>query len=248
MRNRPILVIDDDPQSRELVSAILGEADFEVLSAPDGASGIELARTARPAVIILDMMMPGIDGINTLQILKRDPVLKAIPVVAITASSDLTYAEKAFRAGALFFLPKPFRAASLLRVVELAAERAEKDTPMQRRRRHPRHPAEISVWCFVRGDAGTTRGVVGHTGNVSLGGLSVLLPETLAPGTALRLGLGLPQGPITARGTVVWHDPQPTGGERFHHGVRLLGFAEDEGLSQYRRYLRQIAAPAAQSG
>src|SRR3989304_1458779 len=87
MRNRPILVIDDDPHSLELVSAILGEADFEVLSAADGASGIELARTARPAVIILDMMMPGIDGINTLQTLKRDPVVKDIPVIAIRAPS-----------------------------------------------------------------------------------------------------------------------------------------------------------------
>jgi len=245
VQNRPILVIDDDPQSRELVTAILVEADFEVLAAPDGPSGIELARTARPAVIILDMMMPGMDGINTLQTLKRDPVLKNIPVVAITASSDLTYAEKAFRAGALFFLPKPFRAASLLRVVELAADRAQKDIPMHRRRRHPRHPAEIAIWCFVRGDAGTTRGVVGHTGNVSLGGLSILLPETLTPGTAVRLGLGFPEGPITAKGTVIWHDPQPIGGERFHHGVRLLGFAEDTGLSQYRRYLGQIAASPA---
>jgi len=244
MRNRPILVIDDDPQSRELVSAILGEADFEVLSAPDGASGIELARTARPAVIILDMMMPGIDGINTLQTLKRDPVLKDIPVVAITASSDLTYAEKAFRAGALFFLPKPFRAASLLRVVELAAERAEKDTPMQRRRRHPRHPAEIPVSCVVEDNAHTTRELMGHTVNVSLSGLSMWLPERIDQGTILHLKLALPEGPITAKGRVMWQDPKQAGDGRFHHGVRLLGFTEEGALSQYRRQLSQLAEEA----
>ncbi len=65
MQTRPILVIDDDSQFCELVTAILEQADFGVLSAPDGLSGLELARTAQPAVIILDMMMPGIDGINS---------------------------------------------------------------------------------------------------------------------------------------------------------------------------------------
>jgi CheY-like chemotaxis protein len=97
MRNRPILIIDDDPQVCELVVDILARADFEVLSAPNGPEGIELARTAQPAVIILDMMMPEMDGLNTLKDLKRDPVLKDIPVVGITASTDLTYTEKVSR-------------------------------------------------------------------------------------------------------------------------------------------------------
>ncbi|MGH7405570.1 MAG: response regulator, partial [Candidatus Methylomirabilales bacterium] len=123
MRNRPILVVDGDPQSRKLVTAALTEADFEVLSAPDGSTGIELARRVQPAVIILDILTSTTDGMDTLHGLKGDPGLKGIPVVAITASSDLTCADKAFRAGAQFFLPKPFRAASLLGLVELAADR-----------------------------------------------------------------------------------------------------------------------------
>ena len=240
MRNRPILLIDDDPQSCELVTAILSVADFEVLSAPDGLSGIELARTAQPIAIILDMMMPGMDGISTLQRLRRDPVLKGIPVVGITASTDLTYTEKAFRAGAQFFLPKPFRAASLLRVVELAEDLALRDTPMHRRRRHPRHLAEVPVSCFISGHLSKASELKGKTGNVSLGGLLVLLPETLAPGTPLQLGLGLPDGPITARGRVMWRDPKPIGEGRFHHGVRLLGFKDDGGLGQYTGYLDQL--------
>ena len=75
MPKRSILVIDDNPQMRELITAILTSAGFEVHSAPDGISGIELARTVQPAAIVLDMMMPGIDGIDTLERLKRDLVL-----------------------------------------------------------------------------------------------------------------------------------------------------------------------------
>ena len=241
MRNRPILVVDGDPQSRKLVTAALTEADFEVLSAPDGSTGIELARRVQPAVIILDVLTSATDGMDTLHGLKGDPGLRDIPVVAITASSDLTCAEKAFRAGAQFFLPKPFRAASLLGLVELAADRAQKNIPMQRRRRHPRHPAEIPVACFVADNPHTTREVMGHTANVSLSGLSMWLPERFDQGTILHLKLDLPGGPITAKGRVMWQDPKQARDGRFHHGVRLLGFTEEGGLSQFRRQLSQLA-------
>jgi CheY-like chemotaxis protein len=244
LHNRPILLIDDDPRSRELITAILASADFEVLSVPDGLSGIELARTTNPAVIILDMMMPEMDGVSTLQRLKRDPALKDFPVVGITASMDLTYTQKAFRAGAQFFISKPFRAEMLLRVVELAVDSARHDTPMHRRRRHPRHPAEVAVRCLVREERDRTRELLGRTGNVSLGGLLLLLPKTLAPGTPLQLGLGLPEGSITAKGTVVWRNPKPMGEGKFHHGVRFLGFPTGGGLSQYRRYLSEISMDA----
>ncbi|MGH7387465.1 MAG: PilZ domain-containing protein, partial [Candidatus Methylomirabilales bacterium] len=82
--------------------------------------------------------------------------------------------------------------------------------------------------------------LTGKTGNVSRGGLLLLLPETLAPGIHLQLGLGLPDGPITARGRVMWRDPKPIGAGRFHHGVRLVGFNDDGGLGQYRSYLDQL--------
>ncbi len=241
MKRRPILVIDDDALSCELVSAILTDAGFEVHSAPDGASGIEAARAVQPAVIILDMIMPAIDGIKTLTHLKRDPALRDIPVVAITASSDWTYIDKAFRGGAKFFLLKPFPAKDLRRVVELAAESAQRDIQMHRRR-HPRHPAEVPVRCFVRGDAKMIREVVGHTGNVSLRGLLLLLPETVEPGTIVRLGLSLPKGPIIANGTVLWQGAQPTAEGRFCHGIKLLNFTEGVSRVQYKRFLSRLAA------
>jgi CheY-like chemotaxis protein len=241
MGNRPILVIDDDPSSCELVTDILITADFDVLSAPDGLSGLGLARIANPLVIILDMMMPDMDGIGTLQRLKRDPDLKHIPVVGVTASAELTYLNKAYRAGAQFFLSKPFGATSLVGVIELAVNSALGSTVMHRRRRHPRFPAEIPFQCSVQAAPGTTRGVAGHTGNLSLGGILALLPEKVAPGTAVRLGLQIAEGLITARGKVVWQAPQSKDEENFRHGVRFEGFAEDGALFEYRRYLGQLS-------
>ncbi len=117
----PLLVIDDDPRFCEWVAAALKGTAFEVLSAFDGPSGIELARAAQPAVILLDMMMPGADGLATCKQLKRDPLLRDIPVIGVTASDDLKYPEQAFRAGAHLFLAKPFGAEGLLHVVKLAA-------------------------------------------------------------------------------------------------------------------------------
>jgi len=96
------------------------------------------------------------------------------------------------------------------------------------------------VSCFIRGHLSTASELKGKTGNVSVGGLLLLLSETLAPGTPLQLGLGLPDGPITARGRVMWRDPKPIGEGRFQHGVRLSGFKDDGGLVQYRGYLDQL--------
>src|SRR3990172_6436034 len=195
MSTRPILIIDDDHEVCTLVTAVLKGEGFTVDAAFEGPSGIEKARAGQPAVILLDMMMPGMDGIAACKHLKQDPVLKDIPLVGITASADLTFTAKAFRAGANFFLAKPFSAKSLLHVVDLAGEAIRRQTGT-RRQRPPRFPVEMPVRCIVGDGTHPPREVAGRTGNVSLGGLLVALPEPLAPGTVYRLLLGLPhRGP-----------------------------------------------------
>ncbi len=242
VKARPVLVIDDDPILCALVDLALSGAGFEVLTALDGLSGIEIARAARPAVILLDMIMPVVDGIATCKCLKRDRVLGEIPVVGMTDSPDLKYTEQAFHAGAEFFLPKPFGTKNLVHVVELAARATQHETAMPLRS-HPRFPAELPVRRLIIGDAETSREVAGQTGNVSLGGLLLFLPETLPPGTVLRAQLRLPEGDIVAHGTVRWQGPMDNGKTR--HGIQLLYFVEDAGLVLYRRYLSQIAAGSA---
>src|SRR3989304_3118174 len=128
MPKRSILVIDDDPRPCELVPAILTTAGFDVLTAVDGLSGIDLARSVQPAAILLDMIMPGLDGITTCERLNQEPALAGIPVAGVSGAAGPTYASKAFRARAKFFLQKPFSRESLLRTVELAVQAAQRST------------------------------------------------------------------------------------------------------------------------
>lgn len=241
MRKRPILVIDDDPQFCQTVAAVLADAGFDVLTVPH-ESGIKESRAAQPAVVILNMMMPAMEGIDTCHGLKRDPVLRDIPVIGITGSADSTHVERAFSAGAQFFLPMPFGADSLVHMVGLAADSAERYT-MMRHRQHPRFDAEVPVRCLVLvgDDKNTTREVAGQTGNASLGGLLLFLFEMLAPGTILNIQFRLPEASVTAEATVVWKSPNPRSDGKIPHGIRLLRFPREAELVQYRRFLSQIA-------
>ncbi len=240
METRPILVIDDDPRFREFVSEALTGSGFEVHSAPDGPSGIDLARIAQPAIILLDMMMAGMDGINTLQCLKREPNLEGIPVIGVSASPDLSYTEKAFRAKAELFMAKPFGAQSLIQALNLALENAKRES--HGRRRHPRFLAELPARFLVFEGEKATQEVNGHTGNVSLGGMLVWLTEPLARAATVRLDLGLPSFEIVSiEGKVVWQNDEL---QRLTvpHGVQFLGFLDDADYLEYRRALSEIAA------
>lgn len=240
METLPILVIDDDPRFCEFVTEALTDSGFEVHSAPDGPSGIELARIAQPAIILLDMMMAGMDGISTLQCLKREPTLEGIPVIGVSASTDLSYTEKAFRANAELFLAKPFGAQSLIQALNLALQNA-KPGP-HGRRRHPRFFAELPARCLVFEGGKATREVNGYTGNVSLGGVLARLTEPLALSTTVRLDLGLPSHEIVSiEGRVVWQNDELRK-LTVPHGVQFLGFLDDAAYLEYRHTLSEIAA------
>lgn len=234
-----VLVIDDDPQFRELVAGILTGRDFEVVSAPDGPAGIELARATQPDVILLDMVMPGLDGIATCDQLKRDAVVADIPVVGVTSAPELDYTAQAFRAGAELFLTKPCGASSLVHVLNLAAKGKHRAGGA---RTFPRFLAELSVRCRVAGDAETSRDLAGRTGNVSFGGVLVHLPESLPPGTVVRLHLALSEGYANVDGTVTWQGSQLAATCKSPHGIRFLRFVEQTDLERYRRFLAKIAA------
>ena len=113
-----ILVIDDDPASQELAGRVLGREGYRVIGATEGVVGIELARTARPDVILLDVMMPAMDGWSVLSILKGDPELRSIPVVMQTMLADR---EKAYALGAADYLVKPVRRKRLVATLERIA-------------------------------------------------------------------------------------------------------------------------------
>ena len=134
-----VLVVDDDAATRDLLSRFLRREGFAVRCAPDGATGLEMARRLRPVAILLDVMMPRMDGWAVLAALKADPELAETPVVMVTVVQERGLA---FSLGATDYLNKPVRwerlkevlgrvrrepATSLALLVESdAAERAEK--------------------------------------------------------------------------------------------------------------------------
>jgi CheY-like chemotaxis protein len=110
-----ILVCDDDPSLRELVRAVLGPA-YRFAEAADGIEALALARELRPDLIVLDVMLPGLSGIEVLEALRLDEELRSIPVVVITAWSHAELDAQV--AGADRFVSKPFDPDQLSRAVE----------------------------------------------------------------------------------------------------------------------------------
>ena len=109
MTVRKILMIEDDPDIRRVaVMALKFKGGFEVVTADDGVDGLEKARAEKPDVILLDSMMPRMDGPETCRQLKADPELKNIPVVFLTAKSQKTEIEGGLDLGAIGYLVKPF--------------------------------------------------------------------------------------------------------------------------------------------
>jgi len=106
-----VLVVDDEWEIRDMLSRFLTEEGYEVILASNGEEAIELAERENPQVILLDIMMPGIDGIETCKRLKAEEKTRFIPIIMATALWD-TYAE-AIEAGAEDFVTKPFHLAEL---------------------------------------------------------------------------------------------------------------------------------------
>ena len=110
---RLVLVVDDDEMIRRLVRAVLEADEFEVAEARDGQTALDLANATRPAVVVLDIMMPGIDGVEVCRRLDHDQV----KVVVLTARDDPKLESEAKEAGADAFMTKPFSPMTLLDLV-----------------------------------------------------------------------------------------------------------------------------------
>ncbi len=85
MENKNILVIEDNELNRKLVGALLQKGAYNILDAEDAEAGIRLAREHRPGLILMDIQLPGMDGLSATRMIKQDPELQEIPVVALTA-------------------------------------------------------------------------------------------------------------------------------------------------------------------
>jgi DNA-binding response OmpR family regulator len=125
MSRRPlVLIADDDPDILMLISLTLERDGYEVVSAKDGLSAYEAARERVPHLVVLDLMMPGIDGCEVTRRLRAEETTKDVPIVIVTALTDESQAALALAAGADVYLRKPFSPKELLaRTASLLLER-----------------------------------------------------------------------------------------------------------------------------
>jgi two-component system cell cycle response regulator DivK len=118
MKSKVILIIEDNEKNLRLIHDILESQGYRVLQARSGKEGIEAAREQRPDLIIMDIQMPGIDGITATRILKQDEQTCNIPVIALTAMAMKGDRDRILQAGCDGYLPKPVRFDALLEAVE----------------------------------------------------------------------------------------------------------------------------------
>jgi CheY-like chemotaxis protein len=124
---RTVLYVEDNPANMELVEQLIGRCpDLRMMSAVNGTLGVELARATQPTVIIMDINLPGISGIEALRILREDPVTAHIPVVALSANAMPRDIAHGLEAGFFRYITKPIRVADFMETLNAALEEAEK--------------------------------------------------------------------------------------------------------------------------
>lgn len=117
-----ILVVDDAATNLKILWAVLEPAGYTLTFASGGKQALERVRTAKPDLILLDLMMPDLDGLQVCQTLKQDPEQADIPIIFLTASHETNHLLQAFNQGAVDYLTKPFKKAELLARVKTHLE------------------------------------------------------------------------------------------------------------------------------
>jgi len=123
-----VLIVEDEPDNREIMKTVVEELlGMRSVLAKDGETALRLAATLKPAVVVMDLMMPVLDGFGAIRRLKSQPETEAIPVIAISALSRLSDRRRALEAGANGYVSKPF----------------DLDTLAAAIREHSSHPASV---------------------------------------------------------------------------------------------------------
>ena len=128
MPRKTVLVVEDDPSIAELVQYNLEKNGYEVTVAGDGEQGLAQARKSRPDFVILDLMLPGIDGLEVCQSMRRDPALADLPIIMLTARSSETDMVVGLTVGADDYVPKPFSPSVLVARIKALGRRVKART------------------------------------------------------------------------------------------------------------------------
>jgi DNA-binding response OmpR family regulator len=127
MAHEHILVVDDDQNILVLVKTILAQKDYKVSTALNGELALELLMKEKFHAIIVDALMPQMDGNALAKKIKEIPKVRDLPIIMITASKEVDMVKKSFSSGCVLFLPKPFTASSLLSLIQLVLNKKSAD-------------------------------------------------------------------------------------------------------------------------
>jgi CheY-like chemotaxis protein len=121
-RLQTVLIADDEPSMRLLVHATIESDEYQVIEAADGDQAWALTQEFHPSLVLLDVQMPGMSGLEVLELIKKDPLLARTHVILLTAKAQESDVEAGLIAGADFYLTKPFSPLDLLTRVEEALQ------------------------------------------------------------------------------------------------------------------------------
>jgi twitching motility two-component system response regulator PilH len=114
MAIKRILIVDDSPTERHVLNDMLTKAGYEVVASDSGEDAIQKARTSKPDLILMDVVMPGLNGFQATRAISRDPETKTIPIILCTSKSQETDKIWGMRQGARDYIVKPVRKDELL--------------------------------------------------------------------------------------------------------------------------------------
>lgn len=117
MEDKTILVIEDNEMNMKLMRAVLTAGKYRILEATDAETGLRLVREHHPDLILMDIQLPGMDGLSATKIIKNDPDLKEIPIFALTGFAMESDKEKAADVGLAGYIVKPFSVKGLLETI-----------------------------------------------------------------------------------------------------------------------------------
>lgn len=124
---KTILVVDDEPGIVQIARDYLERASFRVITAGDGPTALRLARAERPSMLILDLMLPGLDGLDVARALRQDPATRRLPIIMLTARVEETDRLIGLELGADDYMTKPFSPRELVARVRAVLRRSEGD-------------------------------------------------------------------------------------------------------------------------
>jgi two-component system, cell cycle response regulator DivK len=124
MANKLILIVEDNERNRKLVRDVLQFRGYQTIEAETGEDAVRMARERLPALVLMDIQLPGIDGITALGQLRSDPTTRGIPIIAVTASAMTHDRQKIMAAGFDGYQSKPINVKEFLEVVRAMLEHA----------------------------------------------------------------------------------------------------------------------------